>query len=1182
MTVVSKPVGAQQSLGFEARPALRERKYQSNGDVARSRRPPSSSPAEAYTKQLQLPEERIRISESPSPRLSPGPDMVISREPTLRDFQLLDDARDNQHGLSVEQSPPASGSASFERIVDRNQGPTERKQEPLSAERVYSPMKNPASQSLPLHTRNSSSVTVPVSNAASGMLSLMRTCRGRINGHVFFRLDSKDLWSSSFCSITESGSLKSQVEGAETLLATLVPNLRGCKVFAVYDDDSRCSVLQVSSVDMAGSFQLRPSQKDLFNAWFAAILCWQPVLKGNNLQRRVTKPFLQRLIGFRYDREARDSIVEVNRRRHTRSSSTESDPAVVKSCVATCLEERSEGPSSSTSSSASSMQSFNDSSHVISAQPDLSAIPISCALREGGQFQVAHPNNSRSKSFTLQMGDFPHSAIQRIDRSVFDADNVLGLYPQYTSPSVFCSRLRPLFIQFGSADQLSVWFALLRLFAMPEIYGALDSSETDDYSLEEALPRNDTQAAAGRFRVSTTCTLAVKRVDFHANVNSPWSQSQPDGQNESFSDIASAPPTKFYTEIIMDQQLRARTSLSSFANGHTWKDEFVLTDMPSVHPVFILRIKKKAEPQAYQGTNHSTSSRSPTLKSFARSSRRLEVESPMLCEDSMIGEAVLDTAELRASEMTGKTLPLLSGSAALGVIEVGIKRADRLVLMSQDYDQVLTLLEDFTNNLTIRIWQHIPSALLELAEKFLDIFQASNRALDWLVHLVTEEIDVGVRKPVTVKIESKSPSTSLKQPHDDLAVEDNTQHMNHHDSDVSLLFRANTLLTKSLDAFMRRVGQQYLEDTIGQKLKEVMHNELDYEVNPSKVIPANGVDIQWNWRHLLDLTASIWRSIRESASKCPLQIKLILSHIRTTAQARYGSVSHSAFGLVQGLPNVRAHRAFVLVAKALQGLANMTTLGTKEPWMSPMDAFCSSNRGQLKEFVDEICDIVPDGPDRRNFEAHTSRPLTRDSMEILEDPSAQGLVEANHDRVSLLHLMDRPSRLAGLVELWLAKTSATKAQGSSMDAKSKFAARTPPMDRSLTHFDRVCKDLDRRKDSYREMADTSNMRESNVSSRWVTIAERMEATPGNFWTWLGPQRSGTEKQQEDWDRSKRERGRAKPDNTSKRSTRTGFRLRRGSSSGSGYSGESNQRPKKKSSPNRAPEEQALRKLGWIM
>ena len=50
----------------------------------------------------------------------------------------------------------------------------------------------------------------------------------------------------------------------------------------------------------------------------------------------------------------------------------------------------------------------------------------------------------------------------------------------------------------------------------------------------------------------------------------------------------------------------------------------------------------------------------------------------------------------------------------------------------------------------------------------------------------------------------------------------------------------------------------------------------------------------------------------------------------------------------------------MLVAKSLQGLANMSTFGNKEHWMAPMNTFCSTNRAQFEAFIDSVCDLEPD------------------------------------------------------------------------------------------------------------------------------------------------------------------------------------------------------------------------------
>ena len=61
-------------------------------------------------------------------------------------------------------------------------------------------------------------------------------------------------------------------------------------------------------------------------------------------------------------------------------------------------------------------------------------------------------------------------------------------------------------------------------------------------------------------------------------------------------------------------------------------------------------------------------------------------------------------------------------------------------------------------------------------------------------------------------------------------------------------------------------------------------------------------------------------------------------------------------------PGPYAKRTFKLLAKTLQGLANMTTFGNKEPWMAPMNSFCTSNQHQFESFIESICDIDIETP----------------------------------------------------------------------------------------------------------------------------------------------------------------------------------------------------------------------------
>lgn len=85
---------------------------------------------------------------------------------------------------------------------------------------------------------------------------------------------------------------------------------------------------------------------------------------------------------------------------------------------------------------------------------------------------------------------------------------------------------------------------------------------------------------------------------------------------------------------------------------------------------------------------------------------------------------------------------------------------------------------------------------------------------------------------------------------------------------------------------MRRLGKEYLEETIGERLREIDESDPECEVDPSRVHRSD--DLERNWRTLVSLTTSVWKSIAGSASRCPAELRLIFRHIRACAEDRYG------------------------------------------------------------------------------------------------------------------------------------------------------------------------------------------------------------------------------------------------------------------------------------------------------
>jgi hypothetical protein len=90
---------------------------------------------------------------------------------------------------------------------------------------------------------------------------------------------------------------------------------------------------------------------------------------------------------------------------------------------------------------------------------------------------------------------------------------------------------------------------------------------------------------------------------------------------------------------------------------------------------------------------------------------------------------------------------------------------------------------------------------------------------------------------------------------------------------------------------MKRLGKDYLEEILGERLRSIAERDPDCEVDPNKL--SNNVNIDGNWRRLIKLTSDCFNLIAGSAEKCPPELRYIFRHIKACAEDRYGDYIRS-------------------------------------------------------------------------------------------------------------------------------------------------------------------------------------------------------------------------------------------------------------------------------------------------
>ncbi|KAI6248099.1 Inhibitory regulator protein BUD2/CLA2 [Erysiphe necator] len=675
---------------------------------------------------------------------------------------------------------------------------------------------------------------------------------------------------------------------------------------------------------------------------------------------------------------------------------------------------------------------------------------VSCILQDNGQFKLLPENNSNPLA-VIQLSQLSRCAIQLLDSSVLDKEFCIAIFPLYAMTSSQLSFFNPVYIASESRLMHEVWFCLLRAFTVPEIYGQWSNNSDDEINNSSIL--SESSFAHDVFRIEKSVKMRIVEAKFTNTLSTKMKVSN---AGKSKKDEIETTVGDYFVEIILDGEIRARTSIRSETKSPFWGEECEFQNLPPHTPNLII-VLKKILPISAQ--NHLPQSNPKTNSSVETLNWTMEVPISKIerGEENEAWWPILDQQQERAGEI------LLS-----------IKYDELVVLLANHYQTVSELLHNFSSGLTIQISQFIPSKLKLLSELMLNIFQVSGYTEDWLTTLVEDEID-GLEKDIPTDCHVRWTKKCIPDESIQAGMSDREQSVRDMgktlQEEANLLFRGNSLLTQALDFHMRRVGKEYLEDLLLDKISEINFLNPDCEVDPSRI--SNNQDINKNWALLYSLTTNIWDSISGSAERCPSELRQILKYIRAVAEDRYGNflrtvvytsvsgflflrffcpalMNPKLFGLLKDHPQPKAQRTLTLIAKSLQALANLSNFGKKESWMEPMNRFLASHRQGMKNFIDSVCAISA-GQITSNLPASYSTPIT--IFGRLPSISREGFP-------SLPYLIDHAQNFSKLVKLWVETTSKNP--------------KLETLQGELLQFHQLCLKIQHRADECLQKAEQSN------------------------------------------------------------------------------------------------------------
>eukprot|EP01114_Cavostelium_apophysatum_P012400 TRINITY_DN2764_c0_g1_i1.p1 TRINITY_DN2764_c0_g1~~TRINITY_DN2764_c0_g1_i1.p1 ORF type:complete len:1055 (+),score=300.76 TRINITY_DN2764_c0_g1_i1:165-3329(+) len=196
------------------------------------------------------------------------------------------------------------------------------------------------------------------------------------------------------------------------------------------------------------------------------------------------------------------------------------------------------------------------------------------------------------------------------------------------------------------------------------------------------------------------------------------------------------------------------------------------------------------------------------------------------------------------------------------------------------------------------------------------------------------------------------------------------------DQDERTLFRGDSVATKSVRAFFKLLGLDYLKKVVGPFVHEVVAKNDAVELDPVK-LPSQQQDGEKNLARLKQLSADFLEKILGSVDDLHPAIRHFLNNLKKMVEKCFPKSKLLAVGSFMFLrficPSIfspegfkiiteplaeHSRRSLILVSKVIQSLAN-GVIFQKEQYMVPLNGFIEENKERFTEFLDKISEIPP-------------------------------------------------------------------------------------------------------------------------------------------------------------------------------------------------------------------------------
>ncbi|KAI0073136.1 Rho GTPase activation protein [Panus rudis PR-1116 ss-1] len=501
---------------------------------------------------------------------------------------------------------------------------------------------------------------------------------------------------------------------------------------------------------------------------------------------------------------------------------------------------------------------------------------------------------------TVHVHKLYHTDVRRIHHSLFERKDCLGIYcidhlsvhpdprpsGQAWSPT---GSIEPIFLCFPETDLMNTWMALLRSYAIPEVYGRWHSIP------DGGLYRMWRQ-------VKLTC-LQGRNLGTHRPVPEDPQNSDYDNRQD-----GDAIDIDVYCEIYVNGYLSGRTTVKKGIGSPDWHESFTFEDLPPFDSLEIVIMREKK-----------------------------------LTKPVIVGSVFIYLMNFRRGEFVEGWFPVLAGGGHVdiqaGEMRLKIKVDEEIILPSATYARLVRTLQsrnylDWLQDFEARL--HLKS----LSEPIMAVALSRNVLLDNILELADREVDGTPSSHMTL---FRGNTVFTKTAERFMAL----YGASFLEASVGTVIRRLCADKVSIEIDPVRSGRS--QRSIGRNVDELVHWCQEFWTSIYDARTQCPMEMRKLFTHIRMLIESRYRpKDDERYRELPWQGVSSFLFLRFLVPA---VLNPHLFGILPGLPEEPIARSLKLIAKVLQNLANMNTTVQKEGFMKAVEDFLGRSSDAMVDYI---------------------------------------------------------------------------------------------------------------------------------------------------------------------------------------------------------------------------------------